>query len=208
MFIQLDYLYQKYNLNINGILHVGAHKCEEIHCYEKYVPRNQILWIEAIEKIVIENKQNYNNLLIENEIISDIEEEIKFNISSNGQSSSILELDRHKELHPDIYFIDSFYKKTKRLDHILDKYNVFFNYIVFDIQGAELKAIKSMGDYLYNVDYIYTEVNGSSIYKDCNLVNELDDYLNNYNFIRVESSWFNGDDTTWGDAFYIKFNYI
>jgi len=47
--------------------------------------------------------------------------------------------------------------KTQLLKYILPKYeDIHFN---LDIQGAELKALKSMGDYLNNVDYIYTEVN-------------------------------------------------
>ncbi len=50
--------------------------------------------------------------------------------------------------------------KTQLLKDILPKYeDIHFNFLNLDIQGAELKALKSMGDYLNNVDYIYTEVN-------------------------------------------------
>jgi hypothetical protein len=42
MLISLDELVQKYNIIIKGILHVGAHACEEIHYYEKYIPRDKI----------------------------------------------------------------------------------------------------------------------------------------------------------------------
>ena len=46
-----------------------------------------------------------------------------------------------------------------------------------------------------------TEVNRAEVYENCGMINELDDYLNQYQFSRVETSWAGG---TWGDAFYIK----
>jgi FkbM family methyltransferase len=204
MLIPLDYIVLKYNIKFTGILHVGAHECEEIYCYEKYINRDKILWIEAIEDKVNFCKRKFPNINIENEIISDKEENITFNISNNYQSSSILELGTHKQLHPHIHYISSFTKKSKRLDNIINKYNINYNFINLDIQGAELKALKSMESYLNNIDYIYTEVNGSYVYKDCNLISELDNYLKQFNLYRVETKWYNNDNTTWGDAFYIK----
>ena len=35
MLIKLDHLVKKYFINFKGILHVGAHDCEEIKDYEK-----------------------------------------------------------------------------------------------------------------------------------------------------------------------------
>ena len=71
----------------------------------------------------------------------------------------------------------------------------------FDIQGAELKALKGMEEYLPKVDYLYTEVNSDYVYNDCALVGELDKYLLNFGLVRVETSW---TDCKWGDAFYIR----
>ena len=45
MLISLHELVQKYNINFKGILHVGAHECEELNDYEKYISRNNILFI-------------------------------------------------------------------------------------------------------------------------------------------------------------------
>ena len=45
MIILLDDLIKKYNIKINGIIHVGAHECEEIIYYDKYIERNKVLWI-------------------------------------------------------------------------------------------------------------------------------------------------------------------
>ena len=105
MLIPFKELYYLYNLNISGILHIGAHECEELNDYEEYIPRNKILWIEAMKDKVILNKIRYENLMIEQAIVSDCEEEVKFNVSNNGQSSSYLEFGIHKLTYPNIDYI-------------------------------------------------------------------------------------------------------
>ena len=178
MLIPLSQLVKKYNIQFKGVLHVGAHECEELGDYEQYIQRSKILWIEAMENKV---EANYEHLLIENAVISDKEETLKFNVSNNGQSSSLLELGLHKQFHPHIHYVDFFMAKTQLLKDILPKYeDIHFNFLNLDIQGAELKALKSMGDYLNNVDYIYTEVNSDYVYEDCALITELDDYLSQF----------------------------
>jgi len=140
--------------------------------------------------------------LIEHAVVSDVEEEINFNICSNDQCSSIFELGLHKKYYPKINVSKSIIVKTSLLSNIINKYNIHFNFINLDIQGAELKALKGMGDYLINIDYIYTEVNSDYVYIGCNLISEIDEFLNKFDFVRVETSWYK--DHNWGDAFYIK----
>ena len=86
MLIDFNYLYDKYKLDIKGILHIGAHECEEIINYEKYITRDKILWIEAIPFKVAYCKDKYDGLLIEEAVVSDKIEKVKFNISNNYQS--------------------------------------------------------------------------------------------------------------------------
>ena len=202
MLIPIHELFKKYNVKITGILHVGAHECEEMGDYEKYVSRNKILWIEALPNKVEICKNKYPGVLIETAVISDIEEMVKFNISNNGQSSSILELGLHTKFHPEIKYISSFEAKTSLLKNIINKHDISFNFLNLDIQGAELKALKSMEQYLSSVDYIYTEVNSDFVYKNCAIINEIDDYLAKYGLNRVETVWY--QNCRWGDAFYIR----
>ena len=145
----------------------------------------------------------YPNINIENAIVSDVEEDVTFNISNNGQSSSILDFGLHSYFHPHVYYVKSFQRKTNLLKDILPKYNIEYNFLTLDIQGAELKALKGMEDYLPMVDYIYTEVNSDYVYKNCVLITELDEYLKQFNLIRVETKW---TQFKWGDAFYIREN--
>ncbi len=202
MLISFNYLYEKYKLNITGIIHIGAHECEEIIEYEKYINRDKILWVEALPDKVIYCKNKYPNLKIEEAVVSNVNEEVTFNIANNTQASSYLELGTCTIIHPEICFINSFKTNTKTMNEILENYNnISFNFLNMDIQGTELKALKGMEKYLNTIDYIYTEINNEYVYKNCTLINELDEYLKNFNFKRVEIHTYG---IHWGDAFYIK----
>jgi hypothetical protein len=54
---------------------------------------------------------------------------------------------------------------------------------------------------LKGIDYIYTEVNETDIYKDCALIGEIDEYLSD--FERVETAM---TEFKWGDALYRRKN--
>ena len=201
MLIPLHDLVQKYNIKFKGVLHIGAHECEELNDYEIYLPRDQILWVEALPGKVQLCKNKYTNLLIENAVVSDTVETVRFNVSNNGQSSSILDFGLHSHFHPHVQYVTCFETETKLLKDIICNYNIQYNFLNLDIQGAELKALKGMEEYLSTVDYIYTEVNSDYVYIGCALITELDDYLLKFGLHRVETKW---TDCKWGDAFYIR----
>jgi FkbM family methyltransferase len=204
MLISLDELIKKYNIYLKGILHVGAHECEEIFLYEKYLPRNKILWVDALHDKVELCKSKYPDLLIELAVVSDKKEIVNWNRSNNGQSSSILNLGLHKQFHPDVHYVLSGKREAVPLSDFIENYDISYNFINLDIQGAELKALKGMESYLNDVDYVYTEVNCDYVYEECALIEEIDQYLLQFNLHRVETSWFG--DCKWGDAFYIRKN--
>lgn len=206
MLIKLDKLVPKYNLKIDGIVHIGAHMCEELGAYLKYnVPKNKILWIEGNEDLVLKNKKIDSNLFIIHGLISDKDnEEIELKISNNGQSSSIFDFGTHSTHYKNIKYIDSKKYKTKRMDTIYNNLSLeptFANFLNIDIQGAELLALKSFGDILSHFDYIYLEVNKDEVYKGCALITEIDEYLKGYGFEKKEVKWTKAG---WGDAFYMK----
>lgn len=202
MLISIHDLINRHQLKITGILHAGAHHCEEIDDYETYIPRKNILWIEAIPENVQYCKNKYPDICIENAVVSDTYEYIDFHVSNNGQSSSFLEFDKHKHYYPSIEYTRSFQAMTSKIDDILLKHtDVIYNFINLDIQGTELRALKGMENYLKHVDYIYTEINKAPLYKDCALIEDVDTFLNQKGFMRVETEWTHAE---WGDAFYIK----
>ena len=208
MLISFDYLCQKYGVP-RGIIHIGAHLMEERPSYLRHGVDN-ILWIEGNPSLCDEikyvsglNDISYENVV--NVIASDVDGfEYDFKITNNGQSSSILVLDRHKIFHPDVVVVDSIKLKSSRMDTVINNISLNldnFNFINIDIQGAELLALKGFGDYLNKIDFIYTEVNTGYVYKDCALISEIDEYLSHYGFERKETQ-ITGNE--WGDAIYIK----
>lgn len=199
----IDSLIPFFKLNVKGILHVGAHKCEEQDVYLKYTSNENIYWVEAIDYLVEENLKSNPELNLINECIGDIDgKEVTFKISNNTLSSSMLELGEHKNLHPNVSFVKVLDKKTKTLKTILEENKIEnkFNLLVLDLQGAELLALKGLGDLLNNFDFIYTEVNEKEIYLDCVLLKDLDIYLSNLSFDRKYLNTLN----SYGNALYIK----
>jgi hypothetical protein len=75
------------------------------------------------------------------------------------------------------------------------------DFLNIDLQGAELKALKGMGEVLRQFKWAYLEVNKAELYKGCALVEDIDMYLLGYGFKRVETKWTGAD---WGDALYVK----
>ena len=208
MLITIHELNKGFNLKISGILHIGAHECEELNDYLSYgVNISNIYWIEAMNEKVNFCKSKYNNSVNIYQAVIDDEDnkEITFNITNNGQSSSILEFGTHTKSHPDVYIITNKKMITSRMDTIIDRENIpieTINFINLDIQGVELRALKSMEKYLHHIKYIYTEVNTEQVYKGCNLIDDIDEYLKNFGFIRVAQRIY--QQFGWGDAFYIK----
>jgi len=206
MLIPFEVITKKYNMSINGILHIGAHNCEELDAYQKYGLKNdQIIWVEANPDLVKSNIVLDKTRIIKNFICCDrAEGTTKLNISNNGQSSSILELGTHKQGYPSIRYVNAVEVRNNRIDKMYIEDNIsnnFANFLNIDIQGAELLALKGMGELLHHFDYAYIEVNRDYVYKKCALVNEVDEYLLRFNFKRVETLWTN---KKWGDALYIK----
>lgn len=93
---------KNYGIIVKGILHVGAHECEELNDYmrEGVHPQN-IVWIEGNDDKVAQMKARGVPNIFKG-LVSDKEEEVNFYITNNGQSSSILELETHKIHHPQV----------------------------------------------------------------------------------------------------------
>lgn len=207
MLLSFTGLVEKYNIQSDGVLHVGASEGQEAkEYYDNGIEK--VIWIEAIPQVFEKLKNNvssYKENICINACISDTDGEIlDFNVSNNGgQSSSLLEFGDHLSIHPSVKFIDKIKVETRRLDTIFKNIDLDdFNFLNLDLQGVELKALRGLGVLLNKFDYVYTEVNKASTYKDCVLIEQMDEYLNSFDFIRVETGSWIGN--AWSDAFYIK----
>ena len=207
MMISFDYLVDKHKLDIKGVLHLGASTGQERDAYDTYC-KGKVMWVEAIPRVYLDLQQNikpYPQQTAYNACLSNVDgDEVVFNVSNNeSQSSSILELGVHALIHPEVHYIEQIAMKTERIDTLLKDVDVSgINFLNVDLQGAEHLAIEGMGDLIKNIDYALLEVNMKETYKGCMLIDELDYFMLQRGFERVETGEWVAE--TWTDALYIR----
>lgn len=194
------------NESVKKVIHIGAHTGEEAESYFLNGVTD-VIWVEANDSLVEELNQHVSKYDIISQILNialwDKCENMTFKVTNNFQSSSFYDLDLYSIYYPNISVIEHKNLVARRLDSI-DYLNFYdFDFINIDTQGAELSILKGMGELLLNpsIKGIYLEVNNKSLYKDIPLVDEIDQFIANYGFIRVLTEWTNEG---WGDALYIK----
>jgi len=204
----IDIFSLRFIKEVKGILHLGAHECEERIKYLtrfNYITDDNIIWIDALKNKVELIQTTIPTIRIFNECISNLDDQlIFFKITNNYQSSSILNLKEHIIEHPDIHEISRIEMKTKTLKTFYNDNNFTnsqFNFFALDIQGAELLALIGADNILNDVDYIYIEVNTKELYENCALLDDIDIYLSKFNFKRQNILM---TEHGWGDAFYVK----
>ena len=196
------------NLDVKGVIHIGAHyggyDGEEIKEYVDLEAKRIVLFEPLKEnfRVLYKNSEkfNLNKIELHNVALGSHCGLIEMNVSSNdGQSSSILDPTIHLDAHPEVSFLG----KEEVGIKTLDEYNINdCNVMVIDVQGYELEVFKGAEKTLKKVDCIFCEVNNEELYKGTPRVEEIDEYLSQYNFKRVETKWWNNN--LWGDALYIK----
>jgi FkbM family methyltransferase len=202
MLLDLIKLKEKYDLKINGVLHIGAHFGQEYTTYEKLGIKNT-MFFEPLPHTFEKLKSNIGDkAILVNTALGNMIGKIEMNVetANQGQSSSILEPIIHLQQYPHIKFNNKVTVDITKLDVFIEEKDKF-NMINIDVQGYELEVFKGGSEFLKDIDYVMTEVNRDEVYKGCPRVEELDSYLGTYGFKRVETTW---DGGTWGDAFYIK----
>jgi FkbM family methyltransferase len=191
-------------VTVTGIIHIGAHLCEELETYKKWnVNPNNVVWIDANETLVEHNKtRNIPNLFCA--ALDEITRIAEFKITNNGQSSSLLELGTHATDYPEIVVVETRKVTTTTLPEFLSQNRLFprdYNLWNLDIQGVELQVLRGAAALLDDVDAVYTEVNSQEVYKGAGLIDEIDSLLAGHGLKRVLTQMTGAG---WGDALYVR----
>jgi hypothetical protein len=198
-------LLKQHSIRCNGSLHVGAHECQESEFYEQLgIDRSSMIWIDALDAVAeVAEYRGIPNVY--SAVITDKDNDrVTFHLANNIASSSILEFGTHSKNHPNVTILMTTEKTTTTLDTFLKTHQIdprgldFWN---FDIQGAELLALKGAVGALLYAKVLYMEVNTEEVYKGCALIGELDAFLESHGFTRVMTEL---TDMGWGDAIYLK----
>jgi FkbM family methyltransferase len=194
--LDLAALFKKYGIAATGVIHVGAFDGEEVPTY-RAMGFLTAVYIEASPLVAAKFAARWNRIPITC-AVADYDGTAMLNVANNGQSSSILPLAEHARLYPGIKY--DYAVKVPCL--MLDSIAPIGNFLHLDIQGAELKALRGASRTLERIDAIVCEVNMVEMYKGCPLIGEIDEYLSQRGFRRVEL--FTGPHPEWGDAFYVR----
>ncbi|MBA3830075.1 MAG: FkbM family methyltransferase [Taibaiella sp.] len=197
MLIPFDKIIKKYRMNITGIIHCGGHTGEEDPDYLRHNISKRHYFepaIEAYNTLVLNTPtaNHYNVALGSREGVG----QMYIETFNNGQSNSLLKPGTHLKSYPLITFDEI--REVPIMT--LDSFNITgCNFINLDTQGTELDILKGATNTLLGIDYVYTEVNTADVYEGCGRVDDIDNFL--LEFERVETVM-TGD--FWGDAFYIR----
>jgi FkbM family methyltransferase len=194
-------LRKRFGVQPRGVLHVGAHQAEELEDYrrEDFGP---VIWVEAQPSLIphlLKRVKGSDDLVLEGVAWSRTGETLTFNVASNGQSSSVFEMDEHLIHYPKIHNVAQIEVQTVRLDELVPD-NADFDFVNLDVQGAELDALQGLSARLHHVRWIYAEVNRENLYHGMPLVAELDTFLRAKGFYRAATAWTGAG---WGDALYV-----
>ena len=150
-----------------------------------------------------ENFKNFKNISIHNYALGSSNSVSTMFISNNeGQSSSFFEPKEHLNEHPEVKFEKG---STTYEIKVLDELEIEeIDLLNIDTQGYEMEVLKGSRKLLsQSIKYIILEVNKKELYEGCPLVEDIDNFLKNYGFIRTDTHYWM-DSYSWGDAFYIK----
>jgi FkbM family methyltransferase len=191
---------------VRGVIHVGANHGQERETYAEVGV--DVIWIEPIPEVfgsLVRNIEGFPQQRAIQALVTDRDgAEYTFNISNNwGASSSILGLDLHRDIWPDVTFERTVQLTGATLPSIVEREHIdinAYNGLVMDTQGSELLVLQGAEPLLPRFDYIKTEVPDFSAYTGCVLLPEMDDFMRERGF--AQRSRYKFADHPSGGAYY------
>jgi FkbM family methyltransferase len=195
-------LTEAFSLDVRGVLHIGAHKFEERASYiaSGWSPR---VWIEANEALLDREAfaENSEDRIIKAACWSEDGVILDFNIMSNSECSSLLNLGLTSEYYPEVQLIGVNKVLGRRVDAIFEDASIP-NFVNVDVQGSELHVLQGFGERLWEIDFVYCEINKKDLYLSCSRVEQIDEFLGAFGFSRIATRWV--PLRHWGDALYVR----
>jgi FkbM family methyltransferase len=120
MILEFEDLVKKYNMNISGVIHIGAHYGEEVSNYVNLGIKDIVLFepleenFEILKNNVSELDANITGYCV---ALGNKNQDVNMFLSSNNlESSSVLKPKIHLDLHPNVVF----YNDAMTLHHLID----------------------------------------------------------------------------------------
>lgn len=207
MLISPSRLQERWSLNPSTVLHIGAHEAEELTDYGRLGwGASRTVWVEAIPDLARQLARQLAgrpNHRVINAVAWDSDEELTFRVASSTQSSSVLPMKYHLQEYPSIVESSVFSVHGERLESVLvgDPIMSGIDFINLDIQGAELHALRGLGNALESTKAIYSEINLVELYEGCATLASISAYLRIKGFRLVDAQLTSAG---WGDALWLR----
>ena len=192
-----SYLTQTFkNKEVEVIFDVGAcHALESVELSKKY-PNAKVYTFEANPvsyNVCLENTEGYDSITVINEAVNDYDGVCKF--YPMDKEKTITTWEDGNQGASSLYrangqydFIEKYVQyeievPCTRLDTFCERNGIDkIDIIWMDLQGAELKALQSLGSLLDTVQIIHTELEMNPMYEGQCLFSDVNEYLTNNGF--------------------------
>ena len=208
--------FEENNIQLNGVIHVGAHRGEEINEYGDLGAKT-VIWVEANPEvfdemcIMLTNAEaNIDSHAFQYAASTEDHGTAEFNryygpdaghlVGNKGCSSLLKAEGRFEEWYKDTIEVE-----TITIDTLLEEegFNVEdFQLLNMDVQGAELMVLKGSKKVLDNVKWITTEATWEDPdYIDNVMYDELKSFLESKGFVETQII---PHAENWGDVLFVK----
>lgn len=177
------------------IVHVGANVGQERFTYDRF--QLSVFWIEPIPAVydeLVENLRSFPKQVAVQALLTDqAGKTVKLNISNNSSaSSSIFELALHKDIWPEVDYVDRLQMRTDTLDGLVERGTIRLpvDAIVLDTQGSEYLVLQGAEAVLSQVNYVKVEAADFESYKGGATVKSIESFLTSRSFSLVRKTKF------------------
>lgn len=173
---------------VSGVVHVGANSGQERRFYERL--GLHVAWVEPIPAVFEELEANLKDFPKQRAyryLLTDRDDQLhEFHLANNaGQSSSLFELDLHRDIWPEVDYEGSIELRSHTLATLVERERIdlrLHDALVLDTQGSELLVLKGAGPLLRRFRYVQTEVADFEAYRGCCQLPELERFLRDRGF--------------------------
>ena len=176
---------------VSGVIHVGANVGQERDLYRQHGLR--VVSIEPIPEVFVTlqvNIQGYPHQAAFEYLVTDQDDaEYAFHISNNGgASSSILELQLHKDIWPEVHYDKTITLRSVTLPSLLKRERINasnYDALIMDTQGSESLVLKGAVPILGLFRFIKTEVPDFESYTGCCQLDDIRAFLKQHGFQEI-----------------------
>jgi FkbM family methyltransferase len=177
-------LSRQFGFPVGGVLHVGANMGQEAEIYAQ-LGAQRVIWVEGFDKYFQTLKAHvasYSGQEAHCVLVSDKDgEEVKFRVASNTGSSTAMTpgADFARNFNG-VVFDKVTTLRARRLDAYFDENSVTLdgiNVLVLDVEGFELKVLRSMNSLMGAFGWAICEVSLVPNFEGGPLLKDIDDFF-------------------------------